>query len=89
MFLLVTFASLLVNPCSQNFLCLLRIKLLIAGKSHALHKRVEQLCTRAIRWGELKRKAKVFTLIYAVSSLSPRKLLQNTCAYYLELKMID
>lgn len=31
----------------------------VAGKSHALHKRVEQLCTRAIKWGELKRKSKV------------------------------
>jgi hypothetical protein len=30
-----------------------------AGKSHALHKRVEQLCTRAIRWATLKRKTKV------------------------------
>jgi len=30
-----------------------------AGKSHALHKRVEQLCTRAIKWAELKRKSKV------------------------------
>jgi hypothetical protein len=30
-----------------------------AGKSHALHRRVEQLCTRAIRWAELKRKTKV------------------------------
>ncbi|VAH27176.1 unnamed protein product [Triticum turgidum subsp. durum] len=29
-----------------------------SGKSHALHKRVEQLCTRAIRWAELKRKTK-------------------------------
>ncbi|GMH23448.1 hypothetical protein Nepgr_025291 [Nepenthes gracilis] len=28
------------------------------GKSHALHKRVEQLCTRAIKWAELKRKSK-------------------------------
>lgn len=31
------------------------------GKSHALHKRVEQLCTRAVRWAELKRKTKVLT----------------------------
>lgn len=36
-----------------------------AGKSHALHKRVEQLCIRAIRWGELKRKTKVLTLIFS------------------------
>ncbi|KAJ1408970.1 Magnesium chelatase, subunit H, N-terminal [Sesbania bispinosa] len=28
------------------------------GKSHALHKRVEQLCIRAIRWAELKRKSR-------------------------------
>ncbi|KAH7843049.1 hypothetical protein Vadar_012130 [Vaccinium darrowii] len=28
------------------------------GKSHALHKRVDQLCTRAIKWAELKRKSK-------------------------------
>ncbi|PQP92028.1 magnesium-chelatase subunit ChlH chloroplastic [Prunus yedoensis var. nudiflora] len=34
------------------------------GKSHALHKRVEQLCTRAIRWGELKRKAKSLLRIF-------------------------
>lgn len=33
-----------------------------AGKSHALHKRVEQLCTRAINWGELRRKTKVCVL---------------------------
>jgi len=32
-----------------------------AGKSHALHKRVEQLCTRAINWAELKRKSKVLS----------------------------
>jgi magnesium chelatase subunit H len=25
-----------------------------------LHKRVEQLCTRAVRWAELKRKTKVW-----------------------------
>jgi len=29
-----------------------------AGKSHALYDRIEQLCTRAIKWAELKRKPK-------------------------------
>lgn len=38
--------------------------LFLTGKSHALHKRVEQLCTRAIRWAELKRKTKVIIQIY-------------------------
>lgn len=36
------------------------------GKSHALHKRVEQLCTRAIRWAELKRKTKVTYCVYFI-----------------------
>lgn len=40
------------------------------GKSHALHKRVEQLCTRAIKWAELKRKSKVFTSIIDRNSFS-------------------
>ena len=31
----------------------------VTGKSHALYDRVEQLCGRAIKWGELRRKAKV------------------------------
>lgn len=57
---------------------------MIAGKSHALHKRVEQLCTRAIRWGELKRKAKVSTSIYAFlfSSYKPKEVASK----YLNLK---
>lgn len=38
----------------------------VVGKSHALHKRVEQLCTRAIRWAELKRKTKVPILFYFI-----------------------
>lgn len=53
-----------------HLFCLVKIKIIFrensliyldfsAGKSHALHKRVEQLCTRAIRWAELKRKSKV------------------------------
>ncbi|WP_139161494.1 cobaltochelatase subunit CobN, partial [Acinetobacter baumannii] len=44
------------------------------GKSHALHKRVEQLCTRAIRWAELKRKTKEEKkLAITVFSFSPDK----------------
>ena len=41
---------------------------LVAGKSHALHERVEQLCTRAIKWADLKRKPKVES--FAAFSLS-------------------
>lgn len=37
----------------------------IPGKSHALHKRVEQLCVRAIRWADLKRKTKVTLVLYS------------------------
>lgn len=36
------------------------VLVLEAGKSHALHKRVEQLFTRAIRWTELKWKTQVW-----------------------------
>ncbi|CAN1125044.1 Magnesium-chelatase subunit ChlH, chloroplastic [Linum perenne] len=52
------------------------------GKSHALHKRVEQLCTRAIRWGELKRKAKAEKkLAITVFSFPPDKGNVGTAAY--------
>lgn len=42
-----------------------------SGKSHALHKRVEQLCTRAIRWAELKRKSKVFAIFCVLKVTYP------------------
>ncbi|KAJ6835000.1 magnesium-chelatase subunit ChlH, chloroplastic-like [Iris pallida] len=52
------------------------------GKSHALHKRVEQLCTRAIRWAELKRKAKVDKKVaITVFSFPPDKGNVGTAAY--------
>ncbi|KAF9593289.1 hypothetical protein IFM89_021045 [Coptis chinensis] len=52
------------------------------GKSHALHKRVEQLCTRAIRWGELKRKSKTDKrLAITVFSFPPDKGNVGTAAY--------
>ncbi|ERN12648.1 hypothetical protein AMTR_s00025p00239420 [Amborella trichopoda] len=52
------------------------------GKSHALHKRVEQLCTRAIRWAELKRKAKEKKrLAITVFSFPPDKGNVGTAAY--------
>ncbi|KAJ6380933.1 hypothetical protein OIU77_029765 [Salix suchowensis] len=52
------------------------------GKSHALHKRVEQLCTRAIRWGELKRKSKTARkLAITVFSFPPDKGNVGTAAY--------
>ncbi|KAJ6992380.1 magnesium-chelatase subunit ChlH [Populus alba x Populus x berolinensis] len=52
------------------------------GKSHALHKRVEQLCTRAIRWGELKRKSKTEKkLAITVFSFPPDKGNVGTAAY--------
>ncbi|GAV75209.1 CobN-Mg_chel domain-containing protein/DUF3479 domain-containing protein [Cephalotus follicularis] len=51
-------------------------------KSHALHKRVEQLCTRAIRWGELKRKSKAEKkLAITVFSFPPDKGNVGTAAY--------
>ncbi|KAG9140088.1 hypothetical protein Leryth_021120 [Lithospermum erythrorhizon] len=54
----------------------------IAGKSHALHKRVEQLCTRAIRWGELKRKTKNEKKVaITVFSFPPDKGNVGTAAY--------
>uniref|UniRef100_A0A7N2M1W3 magnesium chelatase n=1 Tax=Quercus lobata TaxID=97700 RepID=A0A7N2M1W3_QUELO len=53
-----------------------------ARKSHALHKRVEQLCTRAIRWGELKRKSKAEKkLAITVFSFPPDKGNVGTAAY--------
>nr|KYP73637.1 Magnesium-chelatase subunit H [Cajanus cajan] len=52
------------------------------GKSHALHKRVEQLCTRAIKWGELKRKTKEEKkLAITVFSFPPDKGNVGTAAY--------
>ncbi|THG14934.1 hypothetical protein TEA_018943 [Camellia sinensis var. sinensis] len=54
----------------------------ILGKSHALHKRVEQLCTRAIRWAELKRKSKAEKkLAITVFSFPPDKGNVGTAAY--------
>ncbi|RVW16470.1 Magnesium-chelatase subunit ChlH, chloroplastic [Vitis vinifera] len=53
-----------------------------AWKSHALHKRVEQLCTRAIRWAELKRKSKAEKkLAITVFSFPPDKGNVGTAAY--------
>ncbi|KAK8918307.1 hypothetical protein KSP39_PZI021205 [Platanthera zijinensis] len=52
------------------------------GKSHALHRRVEQLCTRAIRWAELKRKSKEDKKIaITVFSFPPDKGNVGTAAY--------
>ncbi|TKY62618.1 Magnesium-chelatase subunit ChlH [Spatholobus suberectus] len=52
------------------------------GKSHALHKRVEQLCIRAIRWAELKRKSKTEKkLAITVFSFPPDKGNVGTAAY--------
>ncbi|KAG6743858.1 hypothetical protein POTOM_052561 [Populus tomentosa] len=52
------------------------------GKSHALHRRVEQLCTRAIRWAELKRKTKTEKkLAITVFSFPPDKGNVGTAAY--------
>ncbi|GMH20158.1 hypothetical protein Nepgr_021999 [Nepenthes gracilis] len=52
------------------------------GKSHALHKRVEQLCTRAIKWAELKRKSKAEKkLAITVFSFPPDKGNVGTAAY--------
>lgn len=54
----------------------------ISGNSHALHKRVEQLCTRAIRWAELKRKTKMDKkLAITVFSFPPDKGNVGTAAY--------
>ncbi|KAH9612669.1 hypothetical protein KSS87_016136 [Heliosperma pusillum] len=51
-------------------------------KSHALHKRVEQLCTRAIKWAELKRKTKAEKkLAITVFSFPPDKGNVGTAAY--------
>ncbi|VFQ91169.1 unnamed protein product [Cuscuta campestris] len=52
------------------------------GKSHALHKRVEQLCTRAIRWADLKRKSKTEKKVaITVFSFPPDKGNVGTAAY--------
>uniref|UniRef100_A0A165YFQ1 magnesium chelatase n=1 Tax=Daucus carota subsp. sativus TaxID=79200 RepID=A0A165YFQ1_DAUCS len=51
-------------------------------KSHALHKRVEQLCTRAINWGELRRKTKAEKKVaITVFSFPPDKGNVGTAAY--------
>ncbi|MCL7043489.1 hypothetical protein MKW94_020862 [Papaver nudicaule] len=53
-----------------------------SGKSHALHKRIEQLCTRAINWAELKRKTKAEKkLAITVFSFPPDKGNVGTAAY--------
>ncbi|KAL3637236.1 hypothetical protein CASFOL_019535 [Castilleja foliolosa] len=52
------------------------------GKSHALHKRIEQLCTRAIKWGELRKKTKTDKkLAITVFSFPPDKGNVGTAAY--------
>nr|ACS94977.1 magnesium chelatase H subunit [Fragaria x ananassa] len=52
------------------------------GKSCSFHKRVEQLCTRAIRWGELKRKRlRRQKLAITVFSFPPDKGNVGTAAY--------
>lgn len=52
------------------------------GKSHALHKRVEQLCTRAIKWADLKRKTKEEKKVaITVFSFPPDKGNVGTAAY--------
>ncbi|KAK4485444.1 hypothetical protein RD792_008085 [Penstemon davidsonii] len=52
------------------------------GKSHALHKRVEQLCTRAINWANLKRKTKAEKRVaITVFSFPPDKGNVGTAAY--------
>ncbi|GMH20936.1 hypothetical protein Nepgr_022778 [Nepenthes gracilis] len=52
------------------------------GKSHALHKRAEQLCTRAIKWAELKRKSKAEKkLAITVFSFPPDKGNVGTAVY--------
>lgn len=52
------------------------------GKSHALHDRVSQLCTRAIKWAELKKKPKAEKkLAITVFSFPPDKGNVGTAAY--------
>lgn len=52
------------------------------GKSHALYDRVEQLCTRAIKWGALRRKSKAEKkLAITVFSFPPDKGNVGTAAY--------
>ncbi|CAI6001480.1 unnamed protein product [Closterium sp. NIES-64] len=52
------------------------------GKSHALYDRVEQLCTRAVKWAELKRKPKAEKkLAITVFSFPPDKGNVGTAAY--------
>lgn len=55
---------------------------MVAGKSHALHDRVDQLCTRAIKWANLKRLAKAEKkLAITVFSFPPDKGNVGTAAY--------
>ncbi|XVE75610.1 hypothetical protein DITRI_Ditri12bG0106900 [Diplodiscus trichospermus] len=67
----------------EDFFLLLELRqALNFGKSHALHKRVEQLCTRAIKWAELKRKSKTEKkLAITVFSFPPDKGNVGTAAY--------
>ncbi|XP_002966703.2 magnesium-chelatase subunit ChlH, chloroplastic isoform X1 [Selaginella moellendorffii] len=52
------------------------------GKSHALHHRVEQLCTRAVKWANLKRKSVADKkLAVTVFSFPPDKGNVGTAAY--------
>lgn len=52
------------------------------GKSHALYDRVDQLCTRAVKWAELKRKPKAEKkLAITVFSFPPDKGNVGTAAY--------
>ncbi|KAF4356737.1 hypothetical protein F8388_010959 [Cannabis sativa] len=56
--------------------------IVFAGKAHALHKRVEQLCTRAIKWAELTKKTKEEKRIaITVFSFPPDKGNVGTAAY--------
>ncbi|OVA03446.1 CobN/magnesium chelatase [Macleaya cordata] len=59
-----------------------KFEIVLERKSHALHKRVEQLCTRAIRWAELKRKSKAEKKVaITVFSFPPDKGNVGTAAY--------
>lgn len=65
----------------MKFLCT-KIRSLVAGKSHALHDRVDQLCTRAIKWANLKRLSKAEKkLAITVFSFPPDKGNVGTAAY--------
>eukprot|EP00245_Coleochaete_scutata_P001014 TRINITY_DN11240_c0_g2_i1.p1 TRINITY_DN11240_c0_g2~~TRINITY_DN11240_c0_g2_i1.p1 ORF type:complete len:1414 (-),score=393.13 TRINITY_DN11240_c0_g2_i1:774-5015(-) len=52
------------------------------GKSHALHDRVSQLCTRAIKWAELKRKSVAEKKVaFTIFNFPPDKGNVGTAAY--------